>query len=370
MMKGQMVCLYLKNKGSAVRFCLWPRVIKSNSKFFLFSQTFLVVFITFFINRGVSTKSISLGMLYQDLANNFPDLTNNPIPHRILLPFLSWLTRVPIQYLNLLFIVLFIFLLLKELNKNFSAITAVLFVLSISTTMVVQFTLIYGGYPDIFIFLLILLTMIYKESNYIFFILCIGLLLTREGIIFIIPYLFLIRDKKNLNDYIKLTTSLLLFFLIYLFLEPGGSENGGIGWKFFLEPFLFDLKFWATQNKDYFFLGFFSSIKFLWLLFIYQIVELKKQRFSLLCLLFMISLQFIFVSGDTTRYWYLIVIGIIFSFNYLKTKKVLSILLFLIVIFNVITPKYYVFNDGNGVMYTTPNDSRLHFFDVYDLVNN
>jgi len=24
-MKGQMVCLCLKNKGSAVRFCLWPQ---------------------------------------------------------------------------------------------------------------------------------------------------------------------------------------------------------------------------------------------------------------------------------------------------------------------------------------------------------
>ena len=52
--------------------------------------------------------------------------------------------------------------------------------------------------------------------------------------------------------------------------------------EIFLEPFLFDLKFWATQNKDYFFfLGFFSSIKFLWLLFIYQIVELKKNKDSL-----------------------------------------------------------------------------------------
>ena len=84
----------------------------------------------------------------------------------------------------------------------------------------------------------------------------------------------------------------------------------------------------------------------------------------------MVSLQFLFVSGDTTRYWYLIVVGIIYSFKYLKTKKSLSILLYLIVILNIITPKYYVFNDGNGVMYTTPNDSRIHFFDFYDLIDN
>jgi len=365
-----MVSPYLKNKGSAVRFCLWPQVIKSNKTFFLFSQTLLVVLTTIFVNRGVSTNPISSGQFYQNLANNLPDLTNNPIPHRILLPFLSWLTRVPIQYLNLIFMVFFIFLLLKELNKNFNAVTSVLFVLSISTTMVFQFTLIYGGYPDIFIFFLVLLTMIYKDSNYIFFIFCMSLLLTREGIIFIIPFLFLIRDKKNLSDYIKLITTLLLFFLIYLIIEPGGSENGGVGWQFFLEPVLVDIKFWATQNKNYFFLGFFSSIKFLWLLFIYQIVELKEQRLPLLFLLIMISLQFLFVSGDTTRYWYLIVIGIIYSFNYLKTKKTLPILLYLIVILNIITPKYYVFNDGNGVMYTTPNDSRIHFFDIYELIDN
>jgi len=365
-----MVSPYLKNKGSAVRFCLWPQVMNSNKKIFLFPQTFLVVFITFFINRGVSTKSISSGEFYQNLANNFPDLSNNPIPHRILLPFLSWLTKIPIQYLNILFTILFIFLLLKELNKKFSATTSVLFVLSISTTMVVQFTLIYGGYPDIFIFLVTLLVIIYKDTNYIFFILCMALLLTREGLVFIIPYLFLTRDKKNLNDYMKLITTLLLFITIYLFLEPGGSENGGVGWKFFLEPVLNNLKFWATQNKTYFFLGVFSSVKFLWLLFIYQIIELKEKRLLLFFLLFMISLQFLFVSGDTTRYWYLIVIGIIFSFNYLKAKKVLPILLFLIIILNIITPKYYVFNDGNGVMYTTPNDSRIHFFDIYKLLHN
>jgi hypothetical protein len=29
MKKGQMVSPYLKNKGSAVRFCLWPQVKKS-----------------------------------------------------------------------------------------------------------------------------------------------------------------------------------------------------------------------------------------------------------------------------------------------------------------------------------------------------
>ena len=345
-------------------------MISSNKKFFLLLQTLLVVSLTFFVNRGVSTRPTSSGFFYQNLANNFPDLTNNPIPHRILLPFLSWMTRIPIQYLNLLFTVIFIFLLLKELNKNFTAVTSVLFVLSISTTMVLQFTLIYGGYPDIFIFFLILLTMLYKDSKYIFFILCTGLLLTREGIIFIIPFLFLIRDNKNFSDYIKLITSLLLFLSIYLFIEPGGSENGGVGWQFFLEPVLEDLKFWAIQNKNYFFLGFFSSIKFLWLLFIYQIVELKEQRLPLLFLLLMVSLQFLFVSGDTTRYWYLIVVGIIYSFKYLKTKKSLSILLYLIVILNIITPKYYVFNDGNGVMYTTPNDSRIHFFDFYDLIDN
>jgi len=44
--------------------------------------------------------------------------------------------------------------------------------------------------------------------------------------------------------------------------------------------------------------------------------------------------------------------------------------LFLIIILNIITPKYYVFNDGNGVMYTTPNDSRIHFFDIYKLLHN
>ncbi len=345
-------------------------MLKINKNFFLFSQTFLVISITIFINRGVSTESISSGQFYQNLADNFPDLTNNPVPHRIFLPFLSWLTRVSIQHLNLLFTVIFIFLLLKELNKKFSTITSILFVLSISTTMVFQFTLIYGGYPDIFIFLITYLAFIYKDSKYFFFVLCITLLLTREGIIFIVPYLFLIRDKKNLNDYIKLITSLLLFFIIYLYLEPGGSEDGGVGWKFFLEPVLDDLKFWVIQNKSYFFLGIFSSIKFLWLLFIYQIVELKEKRTSLFFLLSMVSLQFLFVSGDTTRYWYLIVIGIIFSFNHLKTTNVLSILLFLIVVLNIITPKYYVFNDGNGVMYTTPNDSRIHFFDIYKFLDN
>ena len=35
MKKGQVVYLYLKNKGSAVRFCLWPQMKKKFLKFVL-----------------------------------------------------------------------------------------------------------------------------------------------------------------------------------------------------------------------------------------------------------------------------------------------------------------------------------------------
>ena len=111
-----------------------------------------------FVNRGISLNATSLGLNLQELSDALPIISGFLQPHRILLPILGKVIGVELQILNIAFLFLFLggvyFFVLNFTHHKFTF----LFIACLGSTMVVQFTLIYGGYPDILCYLFLFLT--------------------------------------------------------------------------------------------------------------------------------------------------------------------------------------------------------------------
>ena len=238
-----------------------------------------------FINRGVSLSPTSLGLYFDELARSLPDISSSPFPHRILLPFISYITSLDVQIINIILLFLFVYNLFSYLLNNRGVKTAILICLIFSTTMVFQFHIIYGGYPDILSLLLYLLCLknIKNNSFFIYFFLS---LLVREAALIVAPILFLIRQYENKHDrtFIKMSFVILIYLPIYFLLQKEASFSNSNGWEFYILPLLNDPLFWFKKSIGYYWLGFFTSMKFALLL----LLILKSKRDYLL-VLFLLS---------------------------------------------------------------------------------
>ena len=129
-----------------------------------------VIIFSIFINRSITLDTHSLGENLETYSKIFPDTEGILQPHRILLPLLGKVLSVDIQILNLVFYFLFFLFMIQYLNDIKSYTNIILFIASLCTTMVMQFHLNFGGYPDILSYLLLLLAYIYrKEKNLPYF---------------------------------------------------------------------------------------------------------------------------------------------------------------------------------------------------------
>ncbi len=323
-----------------------------------------------FVNRGISTSVTSLGFYYQELSQTLPYFEGTRFPQRILLPLLSYITNIDIQILNILFLFLFLISVDYYFQKRIDFLLRFLYLIGLSTTMVFQFTILYGGYPDILSLLLYVLSLKNLNNNKFYFYLFLNLL-TREAAIVMLPIFFLIKDNENLIKKIKNFTLLVFLYLpLYFYLEQSDSPETN-GWEFYLLPLQNDFLFWFNKSTEFYWLGFFSAIKF-FILLIPFITKSFNDVILLIVSVFCINIQFIVSGGDNTRYWLLFIIPIIYlSFKNLHNLKVIKGLFVLIILLNIITPKYYVFSDADrGNMYVLPNDSRIHFFDIQNIVFN
>jgi len=330
----------------------------------------LIFMIGVFVNRDISTTPTSLGIYFEELSNLFPDIKNTRFPQRLLLPFISYITGLNVQILNIFITFIFIFHLFNYLLEKQNTTTSFLVTVGVATTMIFQFHITYGGYPDalsLFLYLLCIKNICNKK----FYIYALLSLFTREAAIVMFPILYLIKKRHNNNEKILLNLSLmLLVYLPFYFLVHRGVNNAN-GWEFYLLPLLNDPMFWFDKSTTHYWLGFFSALKFL--IFLLPLLIKSKKDFLLIFISFIsINIQFLVSGGDNTRYWLIFIIPIVFLLKEnLKSTKFSMLLIAFIISLNIITPKYYVFTDANeGNMYVTPNDSRLHIFDIYSFFNN
>ncbi len=326
-------------------------MLKIKKSLILSFFTGLIIFLfSVFINRGITTSSVSLGFDLQMLSNSLPNTEGFLQPQRILLPVLGRLFNLDLQLVNIFTAVLFLICLfmfnLKYSDYNF----AFLIVCCLSTTMVFQFTLIYGGYPDILSYLFLALAFFNKDKNTLPYFLFFLALLTKETVIFTLPFFMTL----NLNLK-KLLLTVVSYLPIYFYLSQGVYSP-----NYFLDLILEDYLYFFKQSTENIFIGYFSAIKFLWF-FIFIAIWMNKD-INLKPLVYLnlgIFIQF-FLGGDTTRFVSFIFLAILYIVeNSSKDSfKKLKVILIFILVLNIFTPKYYVFAYGELVI---PNESRLHF---------
>ena len=316
----------------------------------------LVIFIfSIFVNRSLTFDAHSLGLSMQAYSEIFPNTENILQPHRVFLPLLGYITKIHIQLINIFVTYCFLNILYKHILKFQSRTIANLLLASLSTTMVLQFHYNFGAYPDILCYFFLLLAFINKErpvSPYIFFFIA---LLTKETAIFTVLFFLALKNFSKM----KLLLSCMLYLPIYLSLNTGSYNL-----EHYLTPIQSDLMYWFNQSKPFIVTGYFSSIKYLWIIVILYIFRDFRNSYPVILLILGISLQFM-LGGDTTRFVSFMFLGLIFVVEKLKMDKFLFLNIFILFL-NIVTAKYYVFAYGEMIIV---NESRLSFLNFFEIFN-
>ena len=123
----------------------------------------------------------------------------------------------------------------------------------------------------------------YKEKKFIpYFLFFLGLI-TKETVIFTALFFLSI---KEISKY-KFLISIAFYFPFYFFLS-----NGIYDINYYLDPLVKDIFYWINQSKEYLVLGYFSTIKYLWILIFSFFILENKKMIPVYFLIFGISLQF------------------------------------------------------------------------------
>ena len=316
----------------------------------------LVIFIfSIFVNRSLTFDVHSLGLSMQAFSEIFPNTENILQPHRVFLPLIGYITKIHLQLINIFVTYCFLNILYKHILKFQSRTITNLLLASLSTTMVIQFHYNFGGYPDILCYFFLLLAFINKEKNvypYIFFFIA---LLTKETAIFTALFFLTLKNFSK----IKLVFTCVLYLPIYLYLNTGSYNL-----EHYLTPLQSDLMYWVNQSKPFIVTGYFSSIKFFWVIVILYIFRDFRNSYPVVLLIIGISLQFM-LGGDTTRFVSFMFLGLIFVVEKLKMDKFLFLNIFILFL-NIVTAKYYVFAYGEMIIL---NESRLSFLNFFEIFN-
>ena len=314
----------------------------------------LIIFIfSILINRSITLDAHSLGLSMQAYSEIFPNTQDILQPQRVLLPLIGYLIKINLQIINIIVTYCFLNVLYKHILKFQSRIITYLLCASLSATMVVQFHYNFGSYPDILCYFLLLLTFINKERTnapYIYFFLA---LLTKETAVFTVLFFLAI---KNISK-IKLIFSCSVYLPIYLFLNTGAYNL-----NHYLSPLEDDILYWFNQSKQYFFTGYFSSIKFLWIIIALYIFRDFRNSFPIFLLIIGISLQFM-LGGDTTRFISFIFLALVYIVENYKLNNFLFLNIFILFL-NTVTAKYYIYAYGQM---TILNESRISFLEFFEI---
>ena len=340
-------------------------MIKNKRILDIFASTAIFIF-GVLINRSVSTNSTILGEILKNYSENFTLISDNPLSHRILLPFLSFILNIDIQILNILLTFLFIYLIQSYLTEKLPYYYSFLISTAISTTMIFQFSITYGGYPDILANILLLQSYKNKENKNIFSIYFILLLFTHESALFLLPFFIYIfyKDRINPKDYVPVLFTVLIYILFYFAVNSNQYDI-----SFYFLPLLTDPFFWFRDSYGVLIIGIFSSVKFLLFYVLYALYKIKPFQFEWILYILLITCQ-LFIAGDLTRFYIVLFLPIVelsrHLFDYKLNLKHLNYLLVMIIFLNIATPKYYVFAPGEVVKV---NDSKIHFLDLYRIQN-
>ena len=324
------------------------KVLKPEKIIFSLLISFLGLLLSLFVNRGYFIIDSIVGSEYMNImsSNNFQDFGR--LGHRILTPMLSKMFN-DIFIFNIVILAFLFFYITYNFYEKYDKATLVLLVFSITTTQVVLFTLNFAYYPDPLTILLAVIAMFNLEKNSIFIFTGFLTLINNEIGIFILFFLVLV--SKDIAKRIKTFSLVVLIYLFYRYFINLLIINEASGIPtYFNELLNFELNF-------YMIFGIFSGLKFLTIF----LLSSKKQSTVLVFLIFYILIP-LNMAVDYTRYGTLLIIMILWVLynDYFLYKKNIKIIALIVVILNIVTPKYYIWDD----QITYLRDSKLHFLDV------
>jgi hypothetical protein len=344
-------------------------LLKNNISNFLI--TICAYSLGIFYNRGITLKLHSEGLIYNKQSQElFVSGLINPYPQRILTPFLSSILNLTTQELNLVFIFIFLFLVNFRL-KEFNILTQIISSITFATTMPVIFSMNFGGYPDIVSYSIFILILIVIDKKYLPYILYLLLLLTREAFLVYLPFFILYKSflskQKFYISSIGFCVTTGIYFLYYLISFKLASSTPGEIWdySFYLQPLVSssNIFYWFEKFKLNYFIGIFSTSKFLIVLLLIVFLNLKIKQKLIYIFFILLTLSTSLVCGDISRCFSPLIFTLLLFPEALKIKN-LNITLLILFCLNLISPKYYVWHGGK-LNYL--NDSRLHFLDIFKL---
>ena len=248
----------------------------------------------------------------------------------------------------------FICIFYNYLKKTQSNLNTIFITLGLSSSMVIQFHLNFGGYPDILSYLLLLIAFIYRHKSITPYALLLLALMAKETVLFTLLFFVSLKEISKL----KIFFVTLIYLPFYFTLSTGAFDL-----NFYVEPLKSNIFYWLSQSMDFIITGYFSTIKFLWvIIFLFFIRHFKKST-PLILLIFSISLQTL-LGGDTTRLISFIFLGLLYVLECMNLNKDTG-LLFSITLLNILTKKYYVFFGQLTII----NESRLSPLDYFQIFN-
>jgi len=324
------------------------KVLKQEKIIFSLLISFLGMILSFFVNRGYFIIDSIVGSEYVNImsSNNFEDFGR--LGHRILTPMLSKMFN-SIFFFNIVILAFLIFYVTYNFYEKYDKATLVLLIFSITSTQVVLFTLNFAYYPDPLTILLAVIAMFNLEKNLIFIFTGFLILINNEIGLFIL--LFLVLVSKDVVKKITIVSLTVLLYLFYRYFINLLIINEASGIPTYLNELInFELNF-------YMIFGVFTGIKFLTIF----LLSSKKQLTLFVFLIFYILIP-LNMAVDYTRYGTLLIIIIFWVLHndYFLFKKNIKIIALIVVILNIVTPKYYVWDD----QITYLRDSKLHFLDL------
>lgn len=300
------------------------------------------------INRGFLIINSVVGNEYKTIFSATSLTELGRLGHRILTPVLSRIFG-DIFIFNIFVIFSWLFYLCNKLYEKYDLLSLFLISASFTSTQLVLFTLNFAYYPDPLTVFLATVALFNLRNNYIFLFLGILILLNNEVGFFI--FLFLSLVSTDLLNKLKLTSIVLIVYLLYRFIIELSIQNQSSNILSYLNELKnFDINFFML-------FGLFTGLKFTFLITLFA--KKKILIFSYLIFYILVPAN---MAVDYTRYGSILVILIIWILIDDEFNKVsyLKLILVFVIIFNVITPKYYVWD--NQILYL--RDSRIHFFDI------
>ncbi len=309
------------------------------------------------------------GLWFEKLALDPFHPGDNIRAHRILTPLISYLLGLRGKLFivtNLIVAFTFTCIVFRYFRHSAprpgDALTATA-ALAFSTVVLV--TIGYSGFCDILSYLAIFLMWQWRRNIWLFCVFFAVALFNHENVLYLLPWLFLVRtsgQSEKLRAFgsalvgVAIVTTAYLYFRISII----GSHDVGLSPTYYIEPLFKDILHWVRHPIQFYWLGWFSVFKAMWIVpvaacyFLWR--EGRRQQALLIALPVLLASTQLIIAYDTTRMFTLGFMSMVLALEYFFTSPERDIRRWLpgLIGFNLLIPQLYTASNIIELMRSTP----------------